>query len=880
MYGNPIDRTFVMESVSDVKAVIRNFNDCPITKRHILASNIKKAFNEFGMKQPVAVEENNMILNYLKQDYVICNETKDKKKFEMINEAFFKSKDTQYINTDKFNSGEYNICFITGISGSGKSTLSDNITYVYKAEYIELDWMSHCHEPKSLENIKKGCIAYYDYIMKHPYIIQYAKNNDTDKLDIEYEKFIKWIIKYASQHKDKKFIVEGIQIYEFAMKDENYNYIKNYPLIILNTSALKSMVRRLKRNKSFKNSAQELRQGLIPAYKKMDKELDILRNHVSESFDAVEEKFEPDKALVWLDKPIDKLLNKTISLYHGTENKIKGRMMKLDTIAVGATKYSDPRWSKYYWDNFEYAVKWAIMTVLLKNDFFCYFDGQDNPLLLIKDVPDESNEEFIKAFDKFYSDLECYVYEIKVKTNDIEIGSTPAIKEYVLSKEVPYYKCHIIKINSKLIKKYCKIISQDDEKNIKGMRDRDRKRGPILNHILSDYRDRSRNLIFDDITNIWGEVNYDADLKHYRKAIHEFDKKMKKEKRQKPVSESFNFGFKKMKNDKESIYTKEIVNSMLLINEDYSIQKYFMEFDKYITSMKNLLKKEVPGCKFIDKHQKLKVHIENGYKFYTIYINLFDFRKENFQPFIEKSRNKNVQNIKTIHECINNEEVKKDVYERIIKPFISKGFKYNENYGVYSKYKNGKPYITLDVKDEIPFKIKMFAEFVTKVEEEDRDYEVNHIDESVYNISEIEVDELKYKTYENINDVLSKLEPITESDLSYEQVVNSSSFPDTELTKKIKKLCVRNEGEEIITNLSDIDIFKIKAKLLKTSPGSVKVVNDNDTTFAVIENQTFTIGKINDKEYVLINDDMKYKKLYIDEVINIKSIEELKKNMG
>ena len=165
----------------------------------------------------------------------------------------------------------------------------------------------------------------------------------------------------------------------------------------------------------------------------------------------------------------------------------------------------------------------------------------------------------------------------------------------------------------------------------------------------------------------------------------------------------------------------------------------------------------------------------------------------------------------------------------------------------------------------------------------------NNIKEIIYNSAKKYADHIafiikhqegKNKTYENINDVLSKLEPITESDLSYEQVVNSSSFPDTELTKKIKKLCIRNEGEEIITNLSDIDIFKIKAKLLKTSPGSVKVVNDNDTTFAVIENQTFTIGKINDKEYVLINDDMKYKKLYIDEVTNIKSIDELKKNMG
>ena len=35
MYGNPIDRTFLMESLSDVKEVVRNFNDCPLTKRHI-----------------------------------------------------------------------------------------------------------------------------------------------------------------------------------------------------------------------------------------------------------------------------------------------------------------------------------------------------------------------------------------------------------------------------------------------------------------------------------------------------------------------------------------------------------------------------------------------------------------------------------------------------------------------------------------------------------------------------------------------------------------------------------------------------------------------------------------------------------------------------
>lgn len=149
------------------------------------------------------------------------------------------------------------------------------------------------------------------------------------------------------------------------------------------------------------------------------------------------------------------------------------------------------------------------------------------------------------------------------------------------------------------------------------------------------------------------------------------------------------------------------------------------------------------------------------------------------------------------------------------------------------------------------------------------------------NISEIEVDELKYETYKNVNELLSTLESVAESDLSYETVVNAVSFPDTELTKKIKRLCIRNESEEIITNLSDIDIFKIKAKLLKNNSGSVKVVNDNDTTFAVIENQSYMVGKINDNEYALISNDLKCKKIKIDNGNKeIKSIEEIRRNMG
>ena len=51
---------------------------------------------------------------------------------ELYNEAYIKNIKDIYYNKDQFDSGEINLCFITGHSGSGKSTMahkneSDNI---------------------------------------------------------------------------------------------------------------------------------------------------------------------------------------------------------------------------------------------------------------------------------------------------------------------------------------------------------------------------------------------------------------------------------------------------------------------------------------------------------------------------------------------------------------------------------------------------------------------------------------------------------------------------------------------------------------------------------------------------------------------------------
>ena len=70
MYGLPITREFEMNDRHDVINTVRNFNQCPLHKRYILATNIKKAFNEFNITQPVPVEESNSIVHFLNNDFI------------------------------------------------------------------------------------------------------------------------------------------------------------------------------------------------------------------------------------------------------------------------------------------------------------------------------------------------------------------------------------------------------------------------------------------------------------------------------------------------------------------------------------------------------------------------------------------------------------------------------------------------------------------------------------------------------------------------------------------------------------------------------------------------------------------------------------------
>lgn len=159
-----------------------------------------------------------------------------------INENFILKKDDLYINFDKFESGESNICLITGLSGSGKSTLGSEISNKYNAIHVEIDLFFPMDEEDSLDILPK---VFAGYIKKHKKFYQKIANDNfryNRKLSID---ILHYIINYCKSINNMKFVIEGIQIYMFG--DES---ITEYPIVIKNTSALQSLTRMIKRDKN------------------------------------------------------------------------------------------------------------------------------------------------------------------------------------------------------------------------------------------------------------------------------------------------------------------------------------------------------------------------------------------------------------------------------------------------------------------------------------------------------------------------------------------------------------------------------------------------------------------------------------------------------
>ena len=196
-------------------------------------------------------------------------------KNEIVTEGYLRDAEDIYYNKEKFDSGEINLCFITGHVGSGKSTMGRNMATKENTEHYELDVVIDNKYFYTMENLKEYGDMMYSFFngigKKYYYTHEDIVNGTVDRIDNYDDKiindFCKYAMSYAKSHPRKKYIVEGIELWESVEP----SILKDFAVYIKGTSRIKSDIRASKRD--------SMENGKDPKTGKIIK--DVLRNTLS-----------------------------------------------------------------------------------------------------------------------------------------------------------------------------------------------------------------------------------------------------------------------------------------------------------------------------------------------------------------------------------------------------------------------------------------------------------------------------------------------------------------------------------------------------------------------------------------------------------------------
>jgi len=154
-----------------------------------------------------------------------------------------------YYNKAKFESGETNLCFITGHSGSGKSTMAHGME---KVEVYELDDVIWNKERYTIPEFKEYGDCIYSFFngsgKKYYYTAEEVREGKHEKFNGNYEEslikdFVNHAISYAKSHKNINVVIEGVWLYMFIEPST----LKDYAVYIKGTSGILSTIRAAKR---------------------------------------------------------------------------------------------------------------------------------------------------------------------------------------------------------------------------------------------------------------------------------------------------------------------------------------------------------------------------------------------------------------------------------------------------------------------------------------------------------------------------------------------------------------------------------------------------------------------------------------------------------
>ncbi len=167
---------------------------------------------------------------------------------EYYTENVIIDRDDLYINMDKFESGKCNVILVTGFSGSGKSTLGKEMVAKYKCDdHFELDALEWWFDGMINEDqLKEGMPPIYDWLIHNKKLMNLHRPTNAEIARMM-DKLIPHVINWCRKNKNKKYVVDGIQLYESWAENDRCNYLE-YPIVLKGTSGLKSMYRAMKRN--------------------------------------------------------------------------------------------------------------------------------------------------------------------------------------------------------------------------------------------------------------------------------------------------------------------------------------------------------------------------------------------------------------------------------------------------------------------------------------------------------------------------------------------------------------------------------------------------------------------------------------------------------
>lgn len=175
----------------------------------------------------------------------------------MITEGLILNEPDIYYNKDKFDSGQINLCFITGHSGSGKSTMASKMSN-QSIEHYQLDDVIANKMSFSMENLKEYGNLIYSFFSgigkKYYYTPEDVKKGIVESYKGDYDidiinDFVVYSMQYAKTYKQTKYIIEGIQLY-LCIEPEK---IRKYAVYIKGTSKLVSDFRASKRDSKSKH---------------------------------------------------------------------------------------------------------------------------------------------------------------------------------------------------------------------------------------------------------------------------------------------------------------------------------------------------------------------------------------------------------------------------------------------------------------------------------------------------------------------------------------------------------------------------------------------------------------------------------------------------